>query len=690
MTKYLNKSLIRSILLIVVFPIVSLRLLGFWQWMEWYSYDLLFYLSPTEPTDERIVLVVWDEKDLQRTSSATMSDLTLSLVLDKIKEQQPRFIGLDIYRDIPVPSRLLSKEQNNMAYKRLQDIFRSTPNLIGIEKVREPIINPNPILVEQKQTAASDLITDPDNVLRRSFINTSRDSSYIGMALGYLYLAHEGWNHEKVGESSLAFFKDDQKIVLQDVKNWDGGYINNKVGRDFLVNWRKGSDQFLQYSVSELLTGKVPTDAFYDKIVLLGNVSSSTADLHYLPTAKWDKVQPWTYGVNVVAQIASSIISAALDERPLLRVAPWGMGYLLLALGIFSMTLIILKFSTLRIKQLYLISSVFSLILTGLLLVASLVAFQAVGWWIPIVPAVLGVWLTFNSVNYEVQIQREKNNLSQLELLTGHLGHEIGNSTYAIQMNTEEIEVKTEDAQSLVDLIWDNFCHQFPESEPKSYDLSDDYLTRDKLHRYLDELKKNLTEIQEQTRQIWLKLQKISRQRKRTKYYIKLTNFWSKRAAEITMVNDFVRELVEEVTMDLQEEYEIKIEVKQIYDPHLSRIKLDRFSLEIILKNLLENAFDTLSAKSDTASNYNPTVIVETKKSKQGMEITVEDNGSGIPKAFRNKIFKLGVSGKSAAQGQGIGLFLVQELLNLQQGQIRLESRVGEGSKFIVSLPKKR
>ncbi len=353
MTKYLNKSLIRSILLIVVFPIVSLRLLGFWQWMEWYSYDLLFYLSPTEPRDERIVLVVWDEKDLQRTSSATMSDLTLSLVLDKIKEQQPRFIGLDIYRDIPVPSRSLSKEQNNMAYNRLQDIFRSTPNLIGIEKVREPIINPNPILVEQKQTAASDLITDPDNVLRRSFINTSRDSSYIGMALGYLYLAHEGWNHEKVGESSLAFFKEDQKIVLQDVKNWDGGYINNKVGRDFLVNWRKGSDQFLQYSVSELLTGKVPTDAFYDKIVLLGNVSSSTADLHYLPTAKWDRVQPWTYGVNVVAQIASSIISAALDERPLLRVAPWGMGYLLLALGIFSMTLIILKFSTLRIKQLY-------------------------------------------------------------------------------------------------------------------------------------------------------------------------------------------------------------------------------------------------------------------------------------------------------------------------------------------------
>ena len=689
MTKYVTKSLIRSILLIVVFPIVSLRLLGFWQWMEWYSYDLLFYLSPTEPRDERIVLVVWDEKDLQRTSSATMSDLTLSLVLDKIKEQQPRLIGLDIYRDIPVPSRLLSKEQNNMAYKRLQDIFRSTPNLIGIEKVREPIINPNPILVEQKQTAASDLITDPDNVLRRSFINTSRDSSYIGMALGYLYLAHEGWNHEKVGESSLAFFKEDQKIVLQDVKNWDGGYYN-KVGRDFLVNWRKGSDQFLQYSVSELLTGKIPTDAFYDKIVLLGNVSSSTADLHYLPTAKWDRVQPWTYGVNVVAQIASSIISAALDERPLLRVAPWGMGYLLLALGIFSMTLIILKFSTLRIKQLYLISSVFSLILTGLLLVASLVAFQAVGWWIPIVPAVLGVWLTFNCVNYEVQIQREKNNLSQLELLTGHLGHEIGNSTYAIQMNTEEIEVKTEDAQSLVDLIWDNFCYQFPESEPKSYDLSDDYLTRDKLHRYLDELKKNLTEIQEQTRQIWLKLQKISRQRKRTKYYIKLTNFWSKRAPEITMVNDFVRELVEEVTMDLQEEYEIKIEVKQIYDPHLSRIKLDRFSLEIILKNLLENAFDTLSAKCDTASNYNPTVIVETKKSKQGMEITVEDNGSGIPKAFRNKIFKLGVSGKSAAQGQGIGLFLVQELLNLQQGQIRLESRVGEGSKFTVSLPKKR
>ena len=688
MLNHFSQRIIRSIFLIVILPIVALRLLGFWQWMEWYSYDLLFYLSPTEPQDERVVLVTWNEKDLQASQEATMSDLTLAFVLEKIKEQQPRLIGLDLYRDLPVPSRQLSKQEDEEAYQRLQSIFRSTPNLVGIEKITEPTIAPNPILKEQKRTFASDLPIDPDNVIRRSFINRSQDYSYVGTALAYLYLVQEGWNHELAGKSSLALFKDNRKIILQDLKTFDGGYINNKVGLDFLVNWRRGAFHFPQYSVSELRAGAVPPDAFSDKIVLIGNVSSSSPDLHHLPVAKWDDQQPWTFGVEIVAHVVSSIISAALDDRPLLRVAPWGMGYLLMALAITSVTLVIFKLSALSLKKLYLISSLFSLILTSFLGIASLIAFQVLGWWIPIVPAVLSIWLTFLIILYEVQINRERKTLSKLKLLVGHLGHEIGNATYAIQMNTEEIELKIEDAKSSLDLIFALSQSKLLESQQQDNNLSDDYFSFEELQQHLDELDKNLNEIKEQTPQIGQMVQKISRHRERTKYYIRLTSLREKRAQEMTMVNDFVRQLVEQTAMELQDEYKIQIEVKQIYEPSLSRVKLDRFSLEIILKNLLENALATLSAKAKTTSDYNPTLIVKTHKSDQRLKIIVEDNGEGIAKTLKPKIFEPGVSGKPAGQGQGIGLFLVKEFLTLAEGDIQVESTPGEGSKFIVSLPR--
>ncbi len=675
-----SKKVIRSILLIVVLPLVALRLLGIWQWIEWYSYDLLFYLSPPEPPDERVVLVTWDEQDLQASQEATMSDLTLGFVLEKIKAQQPRVIGLDLYRDLPVSSRQLSKQENEEAYQKLIEIFRSTPNLVGIEKIRGNIINPNPILQEQNRTFSSDLITDPDNVIRRSFINTSSDYSYIGTALGYLYLIPSGWKHFMVGNSSLAFSKDSQKIVLQDLKTFDGGYINNRVGFDFLINWRRGTSSFPQYSVSALKTGAVPTDAFTDKIVLIGNVSSSSPDLHHLPVAKWDERQPWTHGVEIVAHVASSIISAALDDRPLLRVAPWGMGYLFMALAITSVALVASWLSTQRLRKLYLISSLFSLILTIVLVVVSLIAFPTLSWWIPIVPAVLGIWLTFFVMNYEVQINREKTTLSKLRLLVGHLGHEIGNSTYAIQMNAEEIDLQIEDATSLLDSI---------SALLQSHEPSDDSFPLEELRRYLDELDTTLYAIQKQTPEIGQMVQKISRHRERTKYYIRLTSLWEKREQEMTMVNDFVRQLVEKALEELQDEYKTPIEVKQIYDPNLSRVRLDRFSLEIILNNLLENAWATLSAKANQASDYQPTLLVKTQKSDRRLKIIVEDNGEGISPTLKPRIFESGISGKPAGQGQGIGLFLVKEFLTLEEGNIELESTPGEGSKFIVSLPRK-
>ena len=386
--RQINKKAIRTILLIALLPIIALRLLGILQWMEWTAYDLLFHFSPTEPRDERIVVVAWDEQDLQANKEITMSDQTLVSVLEKIKAQKPRVIGLDLYRDIPVHSRLLEKKENERAYNELQEIFRSTPNLIGIEKVIEPRIAPPPVLKEKNQVFSSDIITDTDNIVRRSYIDPQpleregdlssyRAAPYVGMILATDYLAQAGFSVDSFEDGSLRIFKDQSEIVVDNLKTFDGGYINNLYNLNFLVNWRRGNNLFETVSVGKLTEGKISPNTFRDKIVLIGNTASSTADRHFLPIKRWSKNnETWTYGLYLVAHVTSSIISTALDGRPLIKVAPLGSGYLLLAISVASTACVIFKFSNLAPQKLYFLSALFSLALTILLGLGSLLAFQ--------------------------------------------------------------------------------------------------------------------------------------------------------------------------------------------------------------------------------------------------------------------------------------------------------------------------
>ena len=683
LSRKLKRKAIGSILLIVVLPIIALRLLGFLQWAEFIAYDLLIHFSPAEPQDERIVLVGWHEQDLQMSQEMTMSDQTLVSVLEKIKAQQPRLIGLDLYRDIPYFSRVLEKQQNEQAYARLQEIFRDTPNLVGIEKVIEPIINPPPVLKEEKRVFSSDIITDTDNFVRRSFIDpqprqkkddstTSRAAPYLGTVLGTEYLVAEGWEAKSLDNGSLRIFKGESERILENVKPTHGGYIKDPRGWDFLVNWRRGFNVFETVSLDKLLQGKIPTDLFRDKLVLVGNVASSTADRHYLPIRRWDEIQAWTYGLYLPAHVASSIISAALDGRPLIKVAPWGSGYILCALSIFSTASLIFKYSNWSTQKLYTFSALFSLILTVLLIFGSLLAFQF-GWWIPIIPAVLGIWLTFITVNNHVHITKEQDNVLKLELISTDLNHQLGNSSNLITLSISSLR------------DYSQTIHQILLKEHKE----DQELGVIDQETNLQETDKGqaLTVIDEEIAEIDRQVDIVTRYRERTTQFIKLTCSRKKPEKQITNVNEFVKQIVEKVTQEKLGKYRHEITMEEAYGSDLKQAKIDRLSLEIILDNLIDNAFDATESQLDREPSYRPTIRIETQKRNNWIEIIVKDNGRGINKQQQRIIFQPFVSFKTD-KGQGIGLFLVKELLKLEQGDIQVESTPGEGSKFIVSLPR--
>jgi CHASE2 domain-containing sensor protein len=105
--------------------VLILRFAGALQFMELMALDQMFRFRPTESADSRIVLITIGEDDVKRLGQWPMSDGTLAQLISSIKRQQPAVIGLNIYRDLPVEP----------GHQELTNVFESTPNLIGIEKV---------------------------------------------------------------------------------------------------------------------------------------------------------------------------------------------------------------------------------------------------------------------------------------------------------------------------------------------------------------------------------------------------------------------------------------------------------------------------------------------------------------------------------------------------------------------------
>ena len=107
--------------------------------------------------------------------------------------------------------------------------------------------------------------------------------------------------------------------------------------------------------------------------------------------------------------------------------------------------------------------------------------------------------------------------------------------------------------------------------------------------------------------------------------------------------------------------------------------------IERILLNLLSNAVKF--------NKVGGTIYVNLYTKDNEIRITVRDEGIGIPKEKLSSIFKrfeqIQTKNKIEKQGSGIGLYLVKSLVTLHGGNIKVESKVNEGSKFIVTIPKK-
>jgi len=123
------------------------------------------------------------------------------------------------------------------------------------------------------------------------------------------------------------------------------------------------------------------------------------------------------------------------------------------------------------------------------------------------------------------------------------------------------------------------------------------------------------------------------------------------------------------------------------FDENIKTIHIIPQDFGRVLLNLFSNAFYAVTEKKkQDPENYEPTVSVTTKKIDDKVVISVKDNGHGIPQKVLDKIFQPFFTTKPTGQGTGLGLSLSYDIIKAHGGEIKVETKEGEGSEFIVIL----
>jgi signal transduction histidine kinase/DNA-directed RNA polymerase subunit N (RpoN/RPB10) len=128
--------------------------------------------------------------------------------------------------------------------------------------------------------------------------------------------------------------------------------------------------------------------------------------------------------------------------------------------------------------------------------------------------------------------------------------------------------------------------------------------------------------------------------------------------------------------------------MKTDFDNSIGNINIIPQDIGRVVLNLLTNAFYVVDEKKKSGvSNYQATVSIGTKKVGDKALISVTDNGNGIPQKVLDKIFQPFFTTKPTGQGTGLGLSLSYDIIKAHGGEIKVETKDGEGSVFIILLP---
>jgi len=395
---------------VVFATVLGLRAVGALERAELAAYDLGLRARPQGPVDSRVLIVDETEEDLKRFGH-TLSDEVLAKIVERALELEPRVLGVDKFRDIPVPPG--SEALERTASRR--DVYWTYQ--FGGNGARR--IPPPRWLARSSQSGFIDVLIDPGGVVRRGLLYLADDGGpsqrSFGMALALAYLAREGISTRPVpgdrqlvrlGAATLAPFQPDE----------GGGYANaDASGYQMLLDYRGAPRTFPRVTVSELLDGKVDPALARDRVVIVGSSAESLKD--YFTTPLSQRGAEFTTGAEIHAHQVSQLLRLAKGESSPVRTLSRAHEAALLAL---SCLLGLAAWLATRARQLA------GLALGGLaLLVLAWYACAAAGVWLPATPLALGFVMSVSASAGLRALHEARERAALMAIFSRHVAPEV-------------------------------------------------------------------------------------------------------------------------------------------------------------------------------------------------------------------------------------------------------------------------
>jgi len=381
---------IAGVIAVTLFLLIyAVREGGILQRIELSVYDFsLRLLARSYSTDSPIVLIEITEKNIQDLGRWPLTDEDLAILLQSIFSYNPRAVGLDIYRDHPVPPGT-----------ELLDRVLTEANIIGITKVKErnqTSISPPTALLSTERVGFSDILVDLDGVVRRGllFLDDGNNLYYafsLRLALEYLQSKNIRPQSGKQDASHMRL----GPVTLKPLDSSDGFYVNmDNSGYQYLLDHRDSGSAFQRFNYADILSGNLPPGSLTGKIVIVGVVADSVKDYFQTPHQYPSNSSSSLSGMEQHARMTSQLIRAGTNgDSPLSFFSDaveysWVLHWTIAGAFLTLLATTILRFALL-------VS--FGLII----LIAITLSTFASGYWLPLIPAILG-WMgsTMSTIAY--------------------------------------------------------------------------------------------------------------------------------------------------------------------------------------------------------------------------------------------------------------------------------------------------
>ncbi|MBV9552337.1 MAG: adenylate/guanylate cyclase domain-containing protein [Alphaproteobacteria bacterium] len=299
---------------LVAAAVVLLYIFAWLQPVGFAAYDALRVAWSGTAPPAPITLIGANEGDIARWGWP-LRDEDLANLLDRMLEWHPRTIGVDIYRDRPVPP----------GSERLAALLAAHPEILWSFKLPEggqPAIAAPAAVQGTDRAVLADTLVDSDGIVRRGLLFADDgQTNYAGMgaALAFAYLARDGIRLSPAADDTLRL--GNAAIAPLDERNGPYVRLDNR-GYQVLLGYRGGVQRFPVHSVAELMDGDALAEAVRDRIVLIGVAAESVKDWFATPFSTGFGAGPPVYGIAMHAHLADQLIGEAHSGSVGLRGLP--------------------------------------------------------------------------------------------------------------------------------------------------------------------------------------------------------------------------------------------------------------------------------------------------------------------------------------------------------------------------------